>query len=91
VMDVASARQQFSRGLQLKLNQSQLDNGLLDSLEQLLAPHRCDGSPVWIEYTSPAASTRIELGSSWRVEPNDSLLLELKYLVGDRSVELVYD
>jgi DNA polymerase-3 subunit alpha len=46
---------------------------------------------VWIEYTSPAASTRIELGSSWRVEPNDSLLLELKYLVGDRSVELVYD
>jgi DNA polymerase-3 subunit alpha len=91
VMDVASARQQFSRGLQLKLNQSQLDNGLLDSLEQLLAPHRCEGSPVWIEYTSPAASTRIELGSSWRVEPNDSLLLELKYLVGDRSVELVYD
>ncbi|WP_018403458.1 DNA polymerase III subunit alpha [Marinobacter gelidimuriae] len=91
VMDVASARQQFSRGLQLKLNESQLGNGLLDSLEQLLAPHRCEGSPVWIEYTSPAASTRIELGSSWRVEPNDSLLLELKYLVGDRSVELVYD
>ncbi|PFG08095.1 MULTISPECIES: DNA polymerase III subunit alpha [unclassified Marinobacter] len=91
VMDVASARQQFSRGLQLKLNENQLGNGLLDSLEQLLAPHRCEGSPVWIEYTSPAASTRIELGSSWRVEPNDSLLLELKYLVGDRSVELVYD
>jgi len=91
VMDVASARQQFSRGLQLKLNENQLGNGLLDSLEQLLAPHRCEGSPVWIEYTSPAASTRIELGSSWRVEPNDNLLLELKYLVGDRGVELVYD
>jgi len=91
VMDVASARQQFSLGLQLKLNENQLGNGLLDSLEQLLAPHRCEGSPVWIEYTSPAASTRIELGSSWRVEPNDNLLLELKYLVGDRGVELVYD
>jgi DNA polymerase-3 subunit alpha len=91
VMDVASARQQFSRGLQLKLNENQLGNGLLDSLEQLLAPHRCEGSPVWIEYTSPAASTRIELGSSWRVAPNDTLLLELKYLVGDRGVELVYD
>jgi DNA polymerase-3 subunit alpha len=91
VMGVASARRQFSRGLQLKLTESQLGNGLLDSLEQLLAPHRCEGSPVWIEYTSPAASTRIELGSSWRVEPNDNLLLELKYLVGDRSVELVYD
>jgi DNA polymerase-3 subunit alpha len=91
VMDVASARQQFSRGLQLKLSENQLGNGLLDSLEQLLAPHRCEGSPVWIEYTSPVASTRIELGSSWRVAPNDNLLLELKHLVGDRSVELVYD
>ena len=44
-----------------------------------------------IEYSSDNASTRIELGESWRVQPDDDLLLELKYLVGDQSVELVYD
>ncbi len=91
VMDVATARQQFSRGLQLCLKADQLGNGLLDKLDDTLRPFRCEGSPVWIEYTGPEARTRIELGDSWRVQPDDSLLLELRYLVGDQSVELVYD
>jgi len=91
VMDVATARQQFSRGLKLRLQADQLANGMLDKLDDTLRPFRCEGSPVWIEYTGPEARTRIELGDSWRVQPDDSLLLELRYLVGDQSVELVYD
>ncbi|SDW52111.1 DNA polymerase III subunit alpha [Marinobacter mobilis] len=91
VMDVASARQKFSRGLKLALASSQLQNGMLDKLDGILRPYRCEGSPVWIEYRSDQAQTRIELGESWRIQPNDELLLELKYLVGDRAVELVYD
>ena len=91
VMDVATARQQFSRGLRLSLHEKQLQNGLLDKLGETLQPFRCEGSPVWIEYLGEQASTRIELGESWRVQPDDSLLFELKHLVGDHSVELVYD
>ncbi|MDC0663885.1 DNA polymerase III subunit alpha [Marinobacter sp. SS21] len=91
VMDVATARQQFSRGLKLTLKSSQLQNGLLDKLDSTLRPFRCEGSPIWIEYCGDQAQTRIELGESWRVQPNDELLLELKYLVGEKSVELVYD
>ncbi|SFM49111.1 DNA polymerase III subunit alpha [Marinobacter zhejiangensis] len=91
VMDVATARQKFSKGLKLALVSSQLQNGMLDKLDGILRPYRCDGSPVWIEYRSDQAQTRIELGESWRIQPNDELLLELKYLVGDRAVELVYD
>ncbi|OEY67822.1 DNA polymerase III subunit alpha [Marinobacter sp. X15-166B] len=91
VMDVATARQRFSRGLKLALDAAQLQNGLLEQLETTLRPFRCEGSPVWIDYQSPAAQTRIELGQDWRVNLNDDLLLELKYLVGDRAVELVYD
>eukprot|EP00003_Mantamonas_plastica_P001154 TRINITY_DN1083_c0_g2_i1.p1 TRINITY_DN1083_c0_g2~~TRINITY_DN1083_c0_g2_i1.p1 ORF type:complete len:1161 (+),score=184.94 TRINITY_DN1083_c0_g2_i1:1986-5468(+) len=91
VTDVATARQQFSRGLQINLRAEQLQNGLLDKLDNTLRPFRCEGSPVWIEYSSPDAKTRIELGESWRVQPDDNLLLELRYLVGDQCVELVYD
>jgi DNA polymerase-3 subunit alpha len=91
VMDVATARQQFSKGLKLVLHADQLQNGLLDQLDDTLRPFRSEGSPVWIDYRSPAASTRIALGDSWRVQPDDDLLLKLRYLVGDRSVELVYD
>ncbi|MDX1757660.1 MAG: DNA polymerase III subunit alpha [Marinobacter sp.] len=91
VMDVGTARQRFSRGLKLALKSTQLRNGLLDKLDNTLRPFRCEGSPVWIEYCSDQAQTRIELGESWRVQPDDELLLELKYLVGEQSVELVYD
>lgn len=91
VMDVATARQQFSRGIKLALRSEQLQNGLLDKLDDTLRPFRSEGSPVWIEYRSAEASTRIELGESWRVQPDDTLLFELKHLVGDQSVELVYD
>jgi DNA polymerase-3 subunit alpha len=91
VMDVGTARQQFSRGLKLAIHADQLHNGLLEKIDSTLRPFRCAGSPVWIEYSTDDASTRIELGESWRVQPDDDLLLELKYLVGDQSVELVYD
>ncbi len=91
VMDVATARQQFSRGIRLALHADQLQNGLLDKLDDTLRPFRNEGSPVWIEYSSAEASTRIELGPSWRVQPDDNLLFELKHLVGEKSVELVYD
>jgi DNA polymerase-3 subunit alpha len=91
VMDVASARRQFSQGLRLELGADQLQNGLLDKLDSTLRPFRGEGSPVWIDYRSEQATTRIELGQNWRVQPSDDLLLELKYLVGDQSVELVYD
>ncbi|WP_432210096.1 DNA polymerase III subunit alpha [Marinobacter alkaliphilus] len=91
VMDVATARQQFSRGIRLALHAEQLQNGLLDKLDDTLRPFRNEGSPVWIEYSSAEARTRIELGESWRVQPDDNLLFELRHLVGEKSVELVYD
>lgn len=91
VMDVGTARQRFSRGLQLLLSADQLQNGLLDKLGATLTSFRCEGSPVWIDYTSGQARTRIELGATWRVQPDDDLLLELRHLVGDQAVELVYD
>ncbi len=91
VMDVGTARQRFSRGLQLAISADQLQNGLLEKLDATLSPFRGNGSPVWIDYNSGQASTRIELGESWRVQPDDDLLIELRYLVGDQAVELVYD
>ncbi len=91
VMDVPGARKQFGKGLKLNLSAGELQNGLLDKIDSTLRPFRGEGSPVWIDYVSPEARTRIELGDTWRVRPDDTLLLELKYLVGDQCVELVYD
>ena len=91
VMDVATARQQFSRGIKLSLRENQLHNGLLEKLGDTLQPFRSEGSPVWIDYRSDQASARIELGESWRVQPDDNLLFELRHLAGNDAVELVYD
>ncbi|PVY69615.1 DNA polymerase III alpha subunit [Tamilnaduibacter salinus] len=91
VMDVPTARRQFSRGLRVSLESGQLANGLLDRLDETLAPHRGEGCPVWIDYCGDQARTRIELGENWRVRPDDNLLLNLRHLIGDSAVELVYD
>ena len=91
VMDVATARQRYSRGLKVSLRSEQLGNGLLDKIGQTLQPYRGEGCPIWVDYLSDEAKTRIQLGESWRVQPNDDLLLNLRHLIGDQSVEIVYD
>lgn len=91
VMDVATARRRFSRGLQVSLQAQQLANGLLEKLDQTLRPHRGEGCPVWIDYQGNGARTRIQLGQGWQVRPNDDLLVDLRYLVGEKAVSLLYD
>lgn len=48
------------------------------------------GCKVLIKYERPDARACIELANAWSVEPSDDLIQELKYLVGDEQVSLVY-
>ena len=48
------------------------------------------GCKVLIKYQRPEASALIELGASWSIEPLDELIQELKYLLGNEHVGLVY-
>jgi len=48
------------------------------------------GCKVVAKYFRQDASALIEFGQSWSVKPSDELIQELKYLLGDDQVALVY-
>ncbi|WP_097460262.1 DNA polymerase III subunit alpha [Mangrovitalea sediminis] len=91
VYAVAEARQRFSRGLRVSVDASQFGNGFLGELVEVLKPYRAEACPVSVEYRCDKARTLIQLGSDWRVQPEDDLLTGLRHLLGDERVTLVYD
>jgi DNA polymerase-3 subunit alpha len=90
IYDIDHAREHFGKRLALKVSERRAGNGFIGSLEQLLIPFREGGCPVCLDYISPGATARIELGDGWQVRPTDELLHRLRNLVGDDAVTMEY-
>jgi DNA polymerase III subunit alpha len=87
------ARESFARGLQISWAvgaQAPESPAFIPELQAALQPFKGGTCPVGISYTSPAASTGIQLGDNWRVHPTDELLARLKRLPGVMGVEVKY-
>ncbi|EGR4149743.1 TPA: DNA polymerase III subunit alpha [Vibrio cholerae] len=90
VMDLGSAREKFARGLSISILQSQIDQQFFERFSHILEPHRAGTVPVNVYYQRPDARARLTLGTEWRVTPSDTLLDELKQLLGHDQVELEF-
>ncbi|EIO5087501.1 DNA polymerase III subunit alpha [Vibrio cholerae] len=91
VMDLVSAREKFARGLSISILQSQIDQQFFERFSHILEPHRAGTVPVNVYYQRPDARARLTLGTEWRVTPSDTLLDELKQLLGHDQVELEFN
>ncbi|MCX8957749.1 DNA polymerase III subunit alpha [Erwinia psidii] len=91
VMDINEAREKYARGLAISLTDRQIDDQLLNRLRQSLEPHRSGTIPVYLYYQREDARARLRFGAAWRVSPSDSLLNELRLLIGTEQVELEFD
>ncbi|MBY7834728.1 DNA polymerase III subunit alpha [Vibrio fluvialis] len=91
VMDLGSAREKYARGLSISIEQSQIDEQFFERFSQILEPHRAGTVPVNVYYQRPDARARLTLGTEWRVTPSDTLLDELKQLLGNDQVELEFN
>ncbi|EGR4452511.1 DNA polymerase III subunit alpha [Vibrio cholerae] len=91
VMDLGSAREKFARGLSISILQSQMDQQFFERFSHILEPHRAGTVPVNVYYQRPDARARLTLGTEWRVTPSDTLLDELKQLLGHDQVELEFN
>ncbi|EGQ9890104.1 DNA polymerase III subunit alpha [Vibrio cholerae] len=91
VMDLDSAREKFARGLSISILQSQIDQQFFERFSHILEPHRAGTVPVNVYYQRPDARARLTLGTEWRVTPSDTLLDELKQLLGHDQVELEFN
>ncbi|UHJ59538.1 DNA polymerase III subunit alpha [Vibrio furnissii] len=91
VMDLGSAREKYARGLSISIEQSQVDEQFFERFSQILEPHRAGTVPVNVYYQRSDARARLTLGTEWRVTPSDTLLDELKQLLGNDQVELEFN
>ena len=90
VLDMDAARQEYARTLVLNLDAGRFNNGLLEHLTATLAPHRQGKCQIRVDYTGADARASIVLGQDWRVKPSEVLLKELRGLVGEEKVRVVY-
>jgi DNA polymerase-3 subunit alpha len=91
ILDLGEAREKYARGLSVSIIQSQIDEQFFERFARTLEPHKAGTVPVHIYYQRADARAKIELGTEWRVTPNDSLLDELKQLLGKDQVELEFN
>ncbi|RLM25938.1 DNA polymerase III subunit alpha [Brenneria alni] len=91
LMDISEAREKYARGLAISLTDRQIDDQLLNRLRLSLEPHRSGTIPVHLYYQREDACARLRFGAAWRITPTDSLLNELRTLVGNEQVELEFD
>jgi len=84
---IDEARTRFARCLHIKLTREQ--QSILLPLQSVLKNHpgQC---PVNMIYENNSAKVELNLSTDWFVEPNDSLMLVLKDLLGEQHVFMTY-
>ena len=91
LLDISEAREKYARGLAISLTDGQIDEQLLHRLRGALEPHRSGTIPVHLYYQKEDARARMRFGATWRVTPTDTLLTDLRTLLGNEQVELEFD
>ncbi|EGQ9934092.1 TPA: DNA polymerase III subunit alpha [Vibrio vulnificus] len=91
VMDLGSAREKYARGVSVSIAASQIDDLFFERFSRILEPHKAGTIPVNVYYQRADARARLTLGTEWRVTPSDTLLDELKMLLGKDQVELEFN
>ena len=85
-----AARSSRVRELKVGLSTDAVKRGVSSELKRAFSAHSGD-CPIVVEYKQPAGSAMLRFGERWRVTPTDTLLDQLKELVGQDAVELVYE
>lgn len=91
IVELSEAREKYVKGLGISLRDSEVNRLFLQQLQKNVEPHRNGVIPVNVYYQTDQARVRIQFGTTWRVTPNDNLLISLKSLIGNERVELEFD
>ncbi len=86
LFDIASARSHFAQQLALRCN----GNASIGQLKELFTPYREGKCPVQIHYRNDDASCQLRLGENWQVTLHDDLLNDLRKLLQEENVKVVY-
>ncbi|VFP84109.1 DNA polymerase III subunit alpha [Candidatus Erwinia haradaeae] len=92
IIDLHMARKRYVRSLGLYLNDGQIGKQFIQRIYVLLVPYRKEeGIPVNLYYKKGATTENLRIGASWKITFNDSLLNDLRSLIGSKEVTLEFD
>lgn len=77
VLSMTLARERFANCIKLVVKSEEHAVKLQQSLKKLLLPYKDGQTPVRISYENAIATAEIELGTAWRVSPDDQLLFDI--------------
>jgi DNA polymerase-3 subunit alpha len=83
-------RENLLRKLQLSVKEHQLEQGMMESLQGFFSETEQPRYPVIINYQNQQACADIRLGSQLYIPLSDDKLRELRHLLGQDAVQLVY-
>ncbi|WP_455203639.1 DNA polymerase III subunit alpha [Kaarinaea lacus] len=91
IYDINRAREVFAKRLLLTIDTTAAgNNGLVNTLMNVLSPYKQGHCPVYVDYVSAGAKARLKLGEEWQVHPTDELIHRLHELTGPEQVKVEY-
>ncbi|TRX57086.1 DNA polymerase III subunit alpha [Thalassomonas sp. M1454] len=88
IMTVSQARESFIKSIDIQVDSKQVNQNFVAGFTQVLSEYKEGSCPVKLHYQRDEAKASLELGTQWRVTPSDTLIHELKLLLGEDSVAL---
>ena len=91
IVDLKDARAKYVKGLAVTLTEIEANRSILLRLQQIFEPYRHGSVPVNLYYHRDDSVVRIQFGTTWRIVPEDALIVELKTLLGNDRIEFEFD
>jgi DNA polymerase-3 subunit alpha len=90
VFNLAQARSNYARLIELQLQQSQVSQEFGQQLRSLLEAYAQGECRVRIQYTLPDAQARFYLSDAWKIRPAPELISQLQGLCGEKNLRVLY-
>lgn len=91
IMTLDGARTRNAKSLALAINQEQLDAKFVKELTACITPYKEGTLPLHFYYQNEQGRALLKGGLEWRVTPSEKMLVELRALLGESSVELEFE
>lgn len=90
IMTITDARENYLSSIDIQVDNSLIADDFIEQFAQVLTPFKEGTCPVRVFYQREEAQAMLELGVQWRVTPTDTLLYELKTLLGEEHVAMEF-
>ncbi len=86
VYDLVTIRKRYAKGLRIACN----GGANAKRLFELLSPFRSGTCPIVVEYRNRGVGGEIELPETWRINPDETLIAQLKDWLAPENVRVMY-